>query len=188
MSIEGKRVRLRAVEEGDLPLLHLWANDEELWSQLGGWRFPTSMDAVKSWFSGLKNDALNLRLIIECIEDGEAIGTANLVDIDWKNSHATHGMLLASPERRGKGYGFDTVMAVMRYAFDELQLERLETDIIEYNAPSLALYVGRCQWQEEGRLRRWHFRKGRRWDKVLVGVTRDEYADLTRSSRYWESP
>ena len=33
-------------------------------------------------------------------------------------------------------------MAIMRYAFDELGLERLDTDIIEYNAPSLGLYAG----------------------------------------------
>ncbi len=185
MSIPGRKVRLRAVEEADLPQLQAWANDEVLWSNLGGWRFPTSFDSIRTWFAGLKSDPANLRLVIEALEGGALLGTANLVDIDWKNRHATHGVMLGDPAMRGRGYGFDTVMAVMRYAFEELNLERLDSDIIEYNQPSYRLYVGKCGWTEEGRQRRWHYRQGRYWDKILIGVTRDDYAALARSSGYW---
>ena len=94
-------------------------------------------------------------------------------------------MMLGPIDLRGKGYGIDTVMAVMRYAFDELHLERLDGDIIEYNEPSMRLYVGRCGWKEEGRARRWHFRQGRYWDKIMVGVTRDDYAALVAANGYW---
>ena len=114
MSIPGNKVRLRAVEDADLPLLHAWANDEELWSNLGGWRFPSNFNSIKTWHAGLGGDPLNHRLVIEAKDDGAVIGTANLVDIDWKNKHAFHGMMLGPVDLRGKGYGFDTVMAVMR--------------------------------------------------------------------------
>ena len=67
MSIPGRKVRLRAVEEADLPQLHAWANDEVLWSNLGGWRFPTSFDSIRTWFAGLKSDPANLRLVIEAL-------------------------------------------------------------------------------------------------------------------------
>jgi RimJ/RimL family protein N-acetyltransferase len=185
MSIPGKRVHLRAVEESDLPLLHAWANDEVLWSSLGGWRFPSSFDSAKAWFAGLKSDALNHRFVVETNDDAQVIGLANLVGLDWKNRHAEHGMQVSSADDRGKGYGQDTVMAVMRYAFDELGLERLDTDIIEFNEASLRLYIGKCGWREEGRQRRWHYRLGRFWDRILVGVTRDDYAELVRTTGYW---
>jgi len=185
MSIPGNKVRLRAVEEGDLPLLHAWANDEELWSHLAGWRFPSNFKSIETWFAGLGSDPLNHRFVIETKADRQVIGTANLMDIDWKNNHAFHGMMLGPVDLRGKGYGFDTVMAVMRYAFDELHLERLDGDIIEYNEASLRLYVGKCGWKEEGRLRRWHFRKGRYWDKIVVGVTRDDYAAVAEATGHW---
>jgi RimJ/RimL family protein N-acetyltransferase len=185
MSIPGNKVRLRAVEADDLPLLHRWANDEVLWMNLGGWRFPSNFESLRAWHAGLKADSLNHRLVIETLDGDRVIGTANLVDIDWKNRNAFHGMLLGPPELRGQGYGFDTVMAMMRYAFDELGLERLDTDIIEFNAASLALYIGKCGWKEEGRRRRWHFRQGRYWDKILMGVTREDYAQVVRSTGYW---
>jgi RimJ/RimL family protein N-acetyltransferase len=184
--ILGKKVGLRAVEEEDLPLLHRWANDAELWSNLGGWRFPSSFDSARTWFSGLKHDTLNQRWVIQSLEEGEVIGTANMLDIDVKNHHAFHGMMLGPVSLRGRGYGRDTVMAVMRYAFDEFGLERLDGDIIEYNEASLRLYVGACAWKEEGRQRRWHFRGGRFWDRILVGVTRDDYQALAKSTGYWE--
>ena len=185
MSIPGKLVRLRAIEEPDLPALLAWANDEELWSNLGGWRLPSNSESIKRWFATLGADPLNNRFAIETLDGGRLIGTTNLVDIDWKNGHATNGITLGPPDERRRGYGLDTVMAVMRYAFDELRLERLETDIIEYNEASLRLYIGKCGWTEEGRARRWHFRKGRYWDKVLLGVTRAEYAKLVETSGYW---
>jgi RimJ/RimL family protein N-acetyltransferase len=183
--ILGKVVGIRAVEEADLPLLHQWANDAEIWSNLGGWRFPSSFDSIEQWFAGLKNDQLNHRWVIQTMDEPRVIGTTNLVNIDWKNNHAFHGMMLGPVDLRGRGYGRDTVMAVMRYAFDELHLERLDGDIIEYNEASLRLYVGRCGWKEEGRQRRWHFRGGRYWDKIVVGVTRDDYAALADATAYW---
>ncbi len=185
MHIKGKHVTLRAIEPDDLPLLHKWANDPEIWYGLGGWHFPGSLDYMQKWQDGLKADHLNQRLAIDT-EDLGMIGTANLVDIDWKNRNAFHGMMLGDKAIRGKGYGVDTVMAVMRYAFEELGLERLDGSMIEYNTASLKLYIGKCGWKEEGRQRNWYFRKNRYWDRILVGVTRGDYFDLMGQKNYWE--
>lgn len=188
MNIHGKKVILRAVEEQDLPLLHQWANDPDIWKLLGGWRFASNLESTKAWFKGLAPDGKNLRYAITTREDGELIGTANIINIDMKNANAFHGMMLGPVATRGQGYGRDTVMAVMRYAFDELRLERLDGDIIEYNEASYKLYVGKCGWQDEGRQRRWHYRQGRYWDKIIVGVTRGDYEALLAQTDYWNQP
>ena len=128
---------------------------------------------------------LNQRFAIETPTDG-LIGTANLVNIDWKNNHATFGgLMLGNKEIRGKGYGMDTSMAIMHYAFDELHFERLDGLIIEYNAASIHLFLEKCGWKEEGRQRNWYFRKNRYWDKILIGITRKEYYDFIREIPYW---
>lgn len=186
--IPGRSVRLRAIEREDLPHLHRWANDEALWAGMGGWRFPSSMASAEAWLAAQDADTLNHRWAIERLDGPGIIGTANLVDLDWKNRHARHGMMLGPIETRGRGHGRDTVMAVMRYAFDELGLERLDGDIIEFNAASHRLYVGKCGWREEGRQRRWHYRGARFWDRILVGVTREDYAALASQTDYWGQP
>ena len=185
MNIMGKKILLRAIEMRDLELLHKWANDPEIWYLLGGWHFPSSMAFQMQWFESLQADKLNERFAIEVYDQG-LIGTANLVEIDWKNNHAFHGMMLGDKNNSGKGYGTDTVMTIMRYAFEELHFERLDGSIIEYNEISKKLYCEKCGWREEGRLRNWYWRKNRYWDKILIGITREDYFELVKENCYWD--
>ncbi len=186
MNIRGKTVTLRAIEEADLPQLHLWGNDPDLWSMLGGWHFPSSLSQTRLWFQGLAGDPLNQRFAIDVPGTG-LVGTANLVDIDWKNNNAFHGMMIGDQSMRGRGIGVDVIMATMRYAFDELHLRRLDGSMIAYNEASLAVYLGKCGWKEEGRQRDWYYRGGRYWDRIMVGVTEADYRTLADASGYWKT-
>lgn len=186
MNIHGKKIKLRAIELSDLELLHNWANNPEIQYLLGGWHFPTNMEDQKKWFNTLDVNSKNQRFIIETTEK-DIIGTANIVDIDWKNKNAFHGMLLGEKNTRGKGYALDTVMAIMRYAFEELGLERLDGSMIEYNIASIKFYTEKCGWKEEGRQRNWYFRKNKYWDRILVGITKEDYIELINRNNYWET-
>jgi RimJ/RimL family protein N-acetyltransferase len=184
MNIKGKRVTLRAIEETDLPLLHRWANDPELQDILGVIHFPSSMDFHRSWFAGLRGDQLNQRLAIDAPDVG-LMGISSIINIDWRNNHAWHGVMLGDVDVRGKGYGLDAVMATMRYAFDEMHLERLDGSIIEYNKTSYSFYCGKLGWKEEGRRKSYYFRRGRYWDQIVVGITRADYRALVEANGYW---
>lgn len=185
MQIRGKNIVLRAIEKADLPALHQWGNDPDLWHLLGGWHFPVSMEQTQAWFEGLRTNELNQRWAIDVPGLGLA-GIANLVDIDWKNNHALHGMMLGDPNSRGKGIGVDVIMAVMRFAFEELHLARLDGAMIEYNSASIHVYCDKCGWKIEGHQPDWYFRRGRYWEKILVGITRDAYKRLVEETHYWD--
>ncbi|URI15034.1 GNAT family N-acetyltransferase [Brevundimonas albigilva] len=181
MNIIGEHIVLRAVEEGDLPKLQEWANDPSIQSMLGGWHFPVGMQDQKKWYDGLSVGSTNQRFAIDVPGDG-IVGTANLVNIDWQNRNGFHGMLIGDPDLRGKGIALDTVKTIMSYAFNELDLARLDTDIIEYNVRSIEFYTRKCGWRVEGIRPSWYFRKGRRWDKVVVGITRQQYEEFMACS------
>jgi RimJ/RimL family protein N-acetyltransferase len=183
MNILGKHVTLRAIEKNDLPLLHKWANDPTTQDIMGDIHFPSSLDFQETWFENLQKDKLNQRLAIEVPEQG-LIGITSIIQIDWKNNHAWHGIMLGDKDIRGKGYGIDTVMATMRYAFDEMHLERLDGGMIEYNTISINLYK-KLGWVEEGVRRNHLYRKGKYWDYILVGVTREDYYKLIKQNNYW---
>lgn len=174
MNIKGKTVVLRAVEENDLALLHKWANDPETQDAIGLIHFPSSMDYHKNWFLNLKNDPLNQRFAIEAPRAG-LIGLSSLMHIDWRNNHAWHGLMIGDVQTRGKGLGIDAIVATMRYAFEELHFERLDGAMIEYNKASYSSYIG-LGWKEEGRKKNFYFHKGRYWDQIIIGLTRQEYA------------
>lgn len=185
MKIKGKFVTLRAIEESDLELLHKWANDPATQDGIGELHFPSSMDFHKSWYEGLKNDKLNQRYIVDLPEKG-AIGISSIMKIDWRNSHAWHGLVLGESSFRSKGYGIDAIMATMHYAFHEMNLQRLDGSMIEYNKLSLSTYCGkRLGWEIVGRRMSYYFRKGQYWDQVLVGISKQGYHDLIANTNYW---
>jgi len=187
MNIHGKAVVLRAPELRDVELLNRWANDPEIWRLLGGWHFPYSGLSTEKWISGLNNNSPDGHVF--CIDAPELglIGTANLINIDWKNRHAYHGMMLGDKDVRGKGLGLDTVMAVMRYAFEELGLVRLDGGMVELNERSISFYTKSCGWEIEGRKKNWYYRGNRYYDQVIVGITSQRYHELVRETGYWNS-
>lgn len=184
MNVKGKKVLLRAIEKDDLPSLHRWSNDPEINYMLGGWHFPSSMHDQEKWFNTLALTNNNQRFAIEAEEFG-LIGMTNLVEINWKDRNAFHGMLLGDKVMRGRGYGVDTIMTIGKYAFEELGLMRLDSTIISYNEASLYVYTQRCGWITEGKRKNHYFRKNRWWDEIIIGITRDEYFSLVEENNYW---
>lgn len=182
MNIKGNKVLLRAIEKEDLPLLHKWSNDPEINYMLGGWHFPSSEADQEKWFNTLSLNSNNQRFAIET-EDMGLIGMANLVDINWKDRNAFHGMLLGDKDLRGKGYGVDTIMTMNKYAFEELGLMRMNGSMISYNEASIAVYTKKCGWQIEGVKKNHYFRKNQWWDQVVVGITREDYEKLTQNEK-----
>lgn len=184
MNILGKKVILRAMEKSDCEMAREMFNDPEMENLVVGWAFPVSSYAQERWFEDHYGDKTNFRFVIETAEDGP-VGIATLIDIDWKNRRAGQGIKLASKEYRSKGIGTDAVMAIMRYAFDELGLNRLDSSWLEDNNVSRAMYK-KLGWVEEGVKRQYIYKQGRYKDLVVGGILASEYYDLVRKSHYWE--
>jgi RimJ/RimL family protein N-acetyltransferase len=75
----------------------------------------------------------------------------------------------------------------MRYAFMELGLNRLDGDMIRYNERSIKFYIEKGGWKHEGVQRNWHFRNGQYHDKIIVGVTREDYLAKIAETNYWNT-
>lgn len=186
MNIKGKKVTLRAMTRDDMQLICDMFNDPELEDVVVGWAFPLSIEQQNRWFdNNLSSNGLNHRFIIETEEDG-AIGISTLTEIDWKNRTAMHGIKLANKQFRTKGIGTDTVMATMRYAFDELGLHRLDGGWFESNEASKRLYT-KCGWKEEGVRRECVFKHGVWRDLTTVGILESDYRKLIEETRYWDN-
>lgn len=183
MNIYGKKVVLRAMEPTDCELVREMFNDPEMENLVVGWAFPLSQYAQTKWYEKHYADQ-DFRFIIETSEDG-AVGVATLIDIDWKNRMAQHGIKLANEKYRGKGIATDAVMAIMRYAFDELGLNRLNGSWFPDNIASKKMYM-RCGWKEEGVRRNYIYKQGAFRDLVETGVLAEDYYRLIAENRYWE--
>ena len=183
MNISGKTVLLRAIEAEDLPSLHRWSNDPEVQQGLAGWHFPVSKAALQRWVEGFRHDGTDQRFIIEAPSAG-SVGLVTLTAINWKDRNAFHGLLIGERDQRRKGFAADALLAIMRYAFEQLGLQRLDTTIAEFNAASLALHVDRCGWIVEGKKAQALFRNNRYWSNIVLGMTRGDFESGLAAGRF----
>lgn len=183
MNIYGEKVMLRAMEPEDMEMLRATINDPEVEHMVGGWSFPVSRYEQMQWYERVIMDKRNLRFIIESIENHEIFGMVNLVDIDWKNRSAFHGIKLRSNVPKRHGIATDAVMALMRYAFEELQLVRLDGSWIEYNTPSIKLYE-KCGWSIEGTKEKAIFSDGEYYKLYLGGILVDKYMEIRKRATW----
>lgn len=184
MNIYGKKVILRAVEKTDCELIKDMFNDPEIENLVGGWAFPLSLYAQERWLESHYNDKSALRFVIDTKEDG-GVGVLTLTDIDWKNRNATIGAKLALDRNRGKGYGTDATMAILRYVFDELGFHRLEATWIASN-PVSPHTLAKCGFVVEGVKRDYVYKGGEYRDLVEAGILANEYYELINTNHYWE--
>ena len=125
MSIQGKRLFLRALERTDLPYLHKWQNDPDITRQLSDWHLPSSLYQQEKWYERIQEDRTTIRLAI-VLNEGPVIGYSGFWDIHWRDRRAEHAILIGSPEYRTLGYGRETILTCSQYAFQEIGLRRLE--------------------------------------------------------------
>lgn len=180
MNLVGKKTLIRAIEREDNEFLRAMLNDAETESNVVGWSFPVSKIEQEKWFESQINNKNNLRFIIEY--ESKPVGLVTLTNIDWKNRSALHGIKLYGENVKGKGIGTDAVRTIMKYAFEELQLNRLYSTIMTQNIPSQKLY-SKCGWVNEGISRQSVFKNNRYVDEIQIAVLRDDYE---KSKHEWK--
>lgn len=140
--MEGKLVRLRALEMSDVSLIYQWENQPDIWqtSQVPG---PYSMDAIRLYVqNAMTNSVLamqQVRFMIETLNDHIPLGLADLFDIDMLNRKAGIGIMIDALHRN-KGYAGDALQLVISYGFNHLKLHQLYADIAISNQNSLSLF------------------------------------------------
>lgn len=174
MSIQGKKIYLRAMESEDMEYYWEMINDSNISANVVGWSFPVSKQEQDNWYEQAIKDKKNMRFTVVMKETNQVVGMVTLSGIDWHNRSATHGIKLLSGCPKGQGIATDAVMTLMTYAFDEVNLNRLDGSWLTYNIASKKLYE-KCGWKEEGIKKQAIYRNGKYHDLVICGILKSDY-------------
>ena len=158
MTLQGQRIRLRAVEPEDAEVLYRWENDPAVWS-VSGTTEPFSRAQIEHFVERqLKGEDLfrtgQLRLMIEVSERSRTIGTVDLFEYDPLHGRAGLGILIYDAEERGRGYAADAVETLCRYAREKLRMHQLWCNVGADNEASLGLFR-KLGFREVGTKRDW---------------------------------
>jgi ribosomal-protein-alanine N-acetyltransferase len=177
-TLSDDRVRVRGLRESDVgAYIGAFRQDGELLDLLG-YEADPEPEAVGRWFATEWVEPPELRQWEFAIADRETdafLGTIMIHSCDWRHRRAEIGGWTV-PGSRDRGVGSAAFQLVLDWAFDELELERIEITALPQNVsiPHLAEKFG---FTYEGTLRKRNLERGRRVDLLLWSLLREERLD-----------
>lgn len=173
--LRGDVVRLRSLSEKDLPKLVSWWNDPAWKVYQSGVVAPSSDTSVAEQFrSWSKNNSSGgFGFSIEEIKTGQLLGHVTLWGIDPVVRIGNIGIIIGG-EHVDQGFGTDAIRVLLRFAFEELCVNKVELCVWEFNLRAAHVYK-RLGFKTEGVRREATFHNGRYWSQIQMGMLNSEY-------------
>jgi RimJ/RimL family protein N-acetyltransferase len=176
--LEGERVTLRPIEREDAEFIQRCMNDPRVW------RHALDVDPTnREQFSEFFEDVLSATdgLGVRCLAcDGEdPLGVVTLTGSQYgpdETARARSAELAYwfDPEAHGQGYGSDAAARLVRYAFEDRNLRRIEAYCGSFNEASAGLLES-VGFEREGVHREAAWYRGEYHDAYSYGLLREEW-------------
>ena len=180
--LRGSRVRLTALTQSDLPTIVQWHQNPEflrLFDALPA--YPKTERVLTQWLDDTHKSTDTFLFAIRSLDNDELIGYVELDGILWTHQVSGVSIAIGETKHQGQGYGYEAMQLVLRFAFDELNLHRVQLTVFSYNKRAITLYE-KLGFQREGVHREHLQRDGRRDDMYLYGLLRSEWEDRNSAS------
>jgi ribosomal-protein-alanine N-acetyltransferase len=174
-TIDASRVSLRWISKADTDAFYAIYSHPEV---MRYWSTPPLADreVAANLIKKIQEDwkrRVILKWGIALRTDNQLIGSITLFNLDFNHRRAEIGYALGRDYWR-QGYMNEALMALLKYAFEVLDLHRIEADVDPRNAASIKT-LERLGFQREGYLReRWQI-NGEIQDAFYYGLLRREW-------------
>lgn len=128
------------------------------------------LETHMKWFSSMMGDASLQYFIYE--QNNIPLGLVAFTNIDRKNNKAFWAFYAADNKKIGVGVEMETL--ALRYAFEELNLNKLCCEVLEFNS-SVISFHRKFGFKQEGIRRQDYFRDGQFFDIYELALFKDIY-------------
>jgi RimJ/RimL family protein N-acetyltransferase len=173
--LEGEKVYLRPVEEGDAALVYFGKNNSAVRETLFLFA-PMTLDQVRQELTSWSTSKEIMLFTICSRESDEAVGQTAFVRIDYVSRAAVFYIAIYDPQYWAKGFGGEATRLMVHYAFDILNLNRIQLHVCCDNEHGVQAYR-RAGFQIEGTLRQAMYHHDRYIDFYVMAILRSEYYD-----------
>lgn len=173
--LKGKKVKLTAVRESDIPIIEKWYNDMNFLRHFDKLiAMPRENTYISKFIKGMQEANNEIIFAVRDIEDDKLIGVTGFENIQWNNRVATIFIGIGEEGYRGKGIGKEAMSLTIDYGFNELNLHKLQLTVLGYNTAAIALYES-LGFIKEGVFREFILRDKQRYDLVNYGIIHHEW-------------
>jgi RimJ/RimL family protein N-acetyltransferase len=178
--LEGERVYLRPPEMADIEPFRRWLSDPAVRINLKMFA-PITEKTEREFVENAGCSPNDFVFAIVRKEDDRLIGATGLHRTRWKDRATSFGIFIGDSERRGAGYGTEATRLVLRYAFETLNLNRVELGVYDFNKAAIRVYE-KLGFVREGSQREHSFVEGRYVDHHAYSMLASEYFAIRQST------
>ena len=177
--IKGNKVILTKVERENIEQLRQWRNLPELRKYFREHRELNSDNQTRWFESKILNDPHQYNFEIRT-HDNILIGHCGLYYINWVCRTGEFGIYIGDNNYRSGGYGSDALRTLIKYGFEDLNLNRIWCEVYDNNA-ALEVYK-HIGFIYEGKMRENYYNEGKYWDSHILGMLKSDYNEKKKSN------
>jgi UDP-4-amino-4,6-dideoxy-N-acetyl-beta-L-altrosamine N-acetyltransferase len=164
-------ISLRNVTPADKEMIRTWRNLAEIRKYMYTDHVITP-EEHNAWFQRITADSSCKYWIIVC--DDEDVGLVNLYAIDRHNERCYWAFYVVSSNVRGKGVGTFCEYFVLQHVFDDLKLNKLCCEVLDFNQGVVRMHKS-FGFVQEGLFRKHVVKDGEGHDVICLGLLREEW-------------
>lgn len=170
---ETERMILRGLEEKDIPWLFEHFGKDEINRHVVDDNVTTMEEARELFEAFIRPKPYLFRLGLILKDNGQLVGTIGFYGINREHKRAILGADL-DPAHWGKGLATEAVLALIRYGFEDMELNRIEASADPDNVHSIKL-IESTGFIKEGVKRQLDWYKGAFHDDVFYSILREDW-------------
>ena len=174
----GKSIYLRAPEAGDEEVYSFSQNHPEPRENLF-YALPTSRTVQNERIKQQEADPNTILFTICTKNPDKPIGNTSFFRIDWVGRMAIYYIAIASPANWSQGYGLEATRMMAEYAFETLNLNRLQLHVFTGNQRAVKVYQ-KTGYKIEGTLRQAMFHLRQYCDFYVMGILAEDWEAINK--------
>lgn len=167
--------KLRELQYCDLSIINKWRNNKDLIDLLGAPFRYININVDEEWY---KNYLSNRNAAVRCSivdENDHLFGLVSLTSINTVNQTAEFHVMLGDLNNCEKGIGTFAVTEMINHAFYNLNLRRIELEVLADNLRAQHVYE-KVGFVCEGTKRKAIFKNGQFVDLKMYAILREDYS------------
>lgn len=172
MIIYGDKIILRNIDLSDTDDIIRWRNNESVKKYFINQTLFTKESHLK-WMNDYVSAGRTYQFIIIEKENNISIGSVYLRDVDKINKKAEFGVFIGEEKYRGLGIGIEATKLILKYAFNELGLNKIFLRVLSDNYSAIKSYL-KVGFKYEGYFREDVCVNSKYLDVIFMGILRDE--------------
>ena len=165
------QIKLLELRAQHIEKIRLWRMSKEVTNYMYTDPVMTPVEQ-KQWFERVRFDKTKKFWVINV--DGLDVGLVSLYDIDRVNGRCFWAYYLADPSVRGKGVGGAIELNMLRYVFEEMNLNKLCCEVLSSNEKVVEIHK-KFGSKVEGLFRKHICKNGVLLDVVRLGILKSEW-------------